>query len=466
MSSLSVSGSSGKTLRFKNFLPDMDASPETLDFSRPVSSYNFDTYDGGIRTIGGTSELFGEKKIAGCGDGKLCFYRKYDFELGKRADKLVICPESGEMQYIDLSDEGKEMKTLEYPALGGDAQCINYRLDGEDCLILSSKAHSLLIWDGKTHVEEVADAPKITSACLHSERLFATESGEGSRLWFSDDMDPRNWSVSLDEAGYIELTGDKGRLLKVVSFSDYVYIFRSYGISRLSAYGGQEEFAIGELFTSSGRIIADTVTVCGDCILFAATDGLYRFDGVNAVKLDLGLNEIFRRADFARADACFYSGKYYLAMKDGAPDTADFVNDVLFIYDTENRRYSIVRGIDVASLCPVTAEDGDCLAILVREGGDLKLVGLSETPSQSEVVFYPSTMGLPGRLKLIKNIYVTFDGEVEVQTWADGKIRAYQLTHKNSFPLAIFAAAKRFGFTIRTKKKANVSFLSLEYEVL
>ena len=109
--------------------------------------------------------------------------------------------------------------------------------------------------------------------CVHGERLFLTDSSNHNSLWFSDDFDPTNWNVSLSEAGFIDMIGEKGRLLKVISFGGYIYVFRSYGITRVTAYGNQKSFSVADLFVSSGKIRGESITVCGDCVLFFASDG-------------------------------------------------------------------------------------------------------------------------------------------------------------------------------------------------
>ena len=98
-------------------------------------------------------------------------------------------------------------------------------------------------------------------------------------LWFSDDLDPTNWNISLDEAGFVEMADENGALLKVLSFFNYVYVFRSYGITRFYATGEQSRFSLMHLFVSSDRIIGDTVCVCGARILFLTQRGLFDFDG-------------------------------------------------------------------------------------------------------------------------------------------------------------------------------------------
>lgn len=127
------------------------------------------------------------------------------------------------------------------------------------------------IYDG-TAVTGVEDAPPVTSMCAHGERLFLTDA-DGDAVWFSDDFDPANWNVSLSEAGFIDFGGAGGRVLKAVSFGGYVYVFKSYGISKVYAYGEQNSFSASEIFVSSGKIRGDSITVCGNCILFSRPTG-------------------------------------------------------------------------------------------------------------------------------------------------------------------------------------------------
>lgn len=50
--------------------------------------------------------------------------------------------------------------------------------------------------------------------------------------------------MSPDEAGFINFSDECGDVIKVVSFSNYLYVFREYGIFRLTAYGDQNDFCL------------------------------------------------------------------------------------------------------------------------------------------------------------------------------------------------------------------------------
>ena len=93
-------------------------------------------------------------------------------------------------------------------------------------MIVTSPTDEMLVYNGVDEAYRVAQAPKISSMTVHYERLFATSTGESNQIWFSKELDPINWDINLESAGFIEMNDERGALLKVMSFLDYVYVFR------------------------------------------------------------------------------------------------------------------------------------------------------------------------------------------------------------------------------------------------
>ena len=230
------------------------------------TSFPFEPCFEGFLTSEVISEEFTEegKNLAG---GAIFYFKKFDFDEGKDASKLVLVTPKLNTFYLPLGESDANFVPLgiRFSSL---PSAINYRLDSEDVIIFSSPTDNMVVWNGESEPEIIIDAPKITSMCLHNERLFATTDDGLNTVWFSDDLDPTNWSVSLVDAGFIQLADERGAPKKVISFNGYVYIFREKGISRLSASGGQEEFYLSHLFVSSGKIYDKTICLCGDKEIF------------------------------------------------------------------------------------------------------------------------------------------------------------------------------------------------------
>lgn len=148
----------------------------------------------------------------------------------------------GTFYYTDVHGEDTWHK-IESLVMAGDVDAVNYNYKSNDVLLLSSAFDGLYLI--KDNMALVCDkAPKFTSVAVHNERVFGTVSGVNNQVWFSDDFDPANWNVSLTEAGYINFADDLGQAIKAVSFQGYLFVFREYGIMRLTAYGDQSDFVL------------------------------------------------------------------------------------------------------------------------------------------------------------------------------------------------------------------------------
>ncbi len=310
-------------------------------------SYNFDISSKTLKSGAGGSKFFSSALPYNC--KAVWFYKRNNPLNGKCDDRIIVMTKSGDF-YVSKA------KTQNFTAINSlgftsvpIGVCYNY--NGEDVIIFATEEDGAYLYDGSS-VTPITDAPPISSACIHYERLFATTDG-GKTLWFSDDFDPLNWSVSLTEAGFIDMSGYRGEALKVMSFLDYLYVFRTYGITRVSAYGDQTQFAVSDVFVSSGRIHRDSVTYCGDRILFMSNDGFYSFTGLTATKILGGLDGVVDYT-YDGGKGQYYNGKAYFCVK--AKNGAS-VYECLLVYDVGSGDYYLVYGLNIADICLVAGRE-------------------------------------------------------------------------------------------------------------
>jgi hypothetical protein len=290
----------------------------------------------------------------------------------------------------------------------GRPQAINYRLYGEDVILLVSPSDRMVVWNGVDMPYTVPNSPLITGMTLHYERAFCTVSGERNAVWFSSDLDPTNWDPELDKGGFIQMLDERGKLNTVISFLNYVYVFRDYGISRIVAYADQNEFSASNLFVSSGKIYASSAALCGDSIVFLASDGLYRFDGLSTQKILPGLAPL----SLSSPGACgaYYNGKYYLAFRadlDGAPDGGE-TNNCVLAADLKTGGYSILAGVFITSLCA----SGGGLYATTRNGEIAKVLKCGSVFGVPTDKVWNSGFSDYGteKIKTVKEIYIESDG--------------------------------------------------------
>jgi len=385
------------SLKIDSFINGINTKKDNqlTNMNYATSLYNFSFEDGALKNGLGFNELIKTicskeeaetilKDLKAIGSiEKIFHFYLFNQETNIRDDKLIFVNYEQKFYYIDLYSTSKKLNILRNMDFIKTPNAVRYRLNNEDVMIFTSEEDNMVVWNGYDEPYSVLDSPNISSMAIHYERLFATVDKEKNSIWFSDDLDPTNWSVSLNEAGFIELLDERGPLLKVVSFCDYIYIFRKYGISRLSGYGSQETFSVSNLFVSSGEIYSDSVCVCGDEIIFLASDGLYKFDGVNTTKILTNIENNLKNISNQKISSCYYNGSYYLACNfntfenSNSPDfNLNYSNTILEIDISTHKLKNICNGINIKYITSFTTDKISGVIALTREN---ELLGFEPT---------------------------------------------------------------------------------------
>lgn len=420
-------------VNFTNFQKCMntDTDEAILPYKEAKLSYNFNVKNGALCTGYGVKELTlpkltlpGERVIKTPGkDIKQLWKYRYYNQIDKRDDSQIVCMDSdGQLYYVLLQDNSSACCPIfRQTPFKGIPTAINYRLNSIDTLIFSSEEDGMWKYATNFGLTEVEDSPHIVSMCLHYERLFAVVGGERNRLAFSANLDPTNWKADLSNGGFIDLQDERGALQKVITFNDYVYVFRDYGVTKVSAYGDQTDFSVSQLFVSSVKLYGNTVTVCGNKIMLLTRDGIHSFDGYSTHKLNLGIDELFKNVENNSACGVYYKNKFLLACKLNFNDDekvgcenydGGYVNNALIELDLVTNELSITRGVDIASM--VVVDDPRFAKVVVCLNGEhsKKFGELCEDgcvfgqPLTKKWVSPKSNMGYPTKIKHIKECLI------------------------------------------------------------
>ncbi len=394
---------------------------ELVPFKYSPKSYNY-RMSGGILQQGNGFSLcnFCEECV---NQTRAVFeYRRYDRDEQRRDDRIVIVAVDGAVrQYKALDGSVSLMQNLYVEGL---LSAENYRYKGKDVLLLSSSLCGLFIIDGDSYYK-VENSPEITSMCLHYDRMYCTVGGEKNAVWFSDDFDPSNWNVSLDEAGYIEFNDDLGSVNAVVSFLDRVYIFRDYGINKLSAYNDQGNFSVARLYLSTGRIVADTVKCSGSGIIFQADNAVYHFDGLEVRRIMTNLTGLLGAHEYS--NAAFFNGCYYLACNIKA-DSPSERNNGLIEYRMYDGDINVMHGFDISCMTAINQPESKLLAVVNGNIAVLDASGaLFGQPLRKLWTTPESTLGLTDTVKILKEIVINSKHDAILDVELDGVLHRYYL---------------------------------------
>lgn len=372
----------------------------------------------------------------------LWVFKYFDTKTNKPDYKLLFYTEGGIIRWTNLV--GQYPYTFEIASFiysSGVPNAVNYRLNGIDVMIFSSTTDGMWTYNGNHNAQKIEDGPSIVSMCLHYERLFAIiENGERNRLSFSASLDPTNWNQTLEEGGFIDMLDERGPLNKVVSFNDYIYVFRDFGVSKVSAYGDQTSFSVSHLFISSAKIYGNSVCVCGDRIMFLNRDSIVSFDGYNTTKLKLGIDSLFDGVSNDNCSALYYDGKYYLACRLNFNDnqkigcenySGGYINNALIELDLKTGDVSITRGVDICSMLLV--DNGEFCKVIACFNGEYKgKIGqmtkdgkMFGVPLQKCWVSPKSNLGFPTKLKRVKEVLIKTKSNCKVKIETETKSKVF-----------------------------------------
>ena len=341
-----------------------------------------------------------------------------------REDYLVVLTKTGKLMVSQIYTTGSLFTEIGNVTFTDIPTILNYKLNGNYGLLISSKSGFYSFFpEVSDKFVKVENAPNINSICLHNERAFATVGGNREEVWFSKELDPTNWNATLSEGGFISFVDDRGQCNKVLSFLDRVYVFRDYGINRITPYANQTEFDVSELYVSSGQIHANTVCECGDRIIMLTDNGLYCFDGTSTTKLNVYINEFLSKSRNNNAIATYYKGKYYLACYVNFGDFKEVgseeykldihANNVLIELDVNTNMVNILRGVEITSLSVLSDDVVSKLVVCSKVKGVSKISELTysgavfDEPTKKVWLSPMSNFGYPEKKKFIKDIFIT-----------------------------------------------------------
>lgn len=289
----------------------------------------------------------------------LAFFTQYSSYAKLTTHRLLVYGNDKKVYINQLLDEDEDLHWLYSLQFDNPPIILTYKKHDIDTAIITDK-QVMKIWQTGYSPYTINDVPIITSMCVNEGVLFCTIIDPAFKIWFCTDLDAGNIGQISKNSGYILLDDELGYARKVVSFKEDVYVFRDYGISKITFL--QKERSVSQIYLSQTLINSNTVCVCGNMILFMTKDGVYSFNGTKVEKLSINIQDMIVGFN-GGATANSLGNKYYLALKlnfnDGKTilcEQGDYTNNALMIIDTEDSQIEIIRGVDIKSLLPVKTE--------------------------------------------------------------------------------------------------------------
>lgn len=305
------------------------------------------------------------------------YYSEYNL---RQEYMLVVLTVDLKLYFINLfSTYNYPVKTRNTP-FNKEPTAITYRIGKKEYIAFASPKDNLYVWYCDDNPYEVTTAPKFLSLCYHNNRIFAIDSESNHLVRYSSTRNPLDWTIdanlTVTGGGVIEINDYKGGLQNLVSFLDNVFVFRDFGVSKISTYAGNTYFSATNIFNSGCKVYGNTACVCGKYVYFLCEDGLYKLTGYSVQKIPVKFTDMFSSINQKNINTCFFENKLYIACnlnfgddkKIGTENGSTITNNALIEFDTDTDEYNITRGVDIS--CMVAIKDLNLSKLIICMNGD------------------------------------------------------------------------------------------------
>lgn len=283
----------------------------------------------------------------------------FDKETGTRNDKVFCSTECGNLVYFDILGYDLTTVFLEQN-YSTNPTGIAFAADGVDKMLFSGGG-KLTSFQAKEFASVEAVLPQFIDLKWAYDKLFGIVDGKRDEILFSENLDPSKWTTSENK---IVLNDELGSANKLMFFNGDLFVFRDYGITRISEFGVAKDIELFNVYSTKSKIYGKSVSRCGDKILFLARNGVYSFNGSKVQKLLPKLAKYLARFDNKNAVSTFDGQNYLLALrlnffddrKVGCEDfEAGFTNNAVIVYNIFDGAVNVVRGVDIRCLLKVSS---------------------------------------------------------------------------------------------------------------
>ena len=310
-----------------------------------------------------------------------------------------------------------------------------YRIDNDDCILYFVPTG--MIFSSGYETEKYTNVPPLLSVAVHYDKFFGITDTNRNELIYQDNLNLITYDGADNKV--IEFLDQRGAFNKLVTFNDYIYLFREYGITRISEYSTSGDFSFTHLYTSTSKIYENSVSVCGDLVFFATRDGLYSFNGTSVRKICEDYDSYFKNLDNSHCSSCSLDGKYYLATRCnfndgltlGSESETGFVNNVLFEIDIETNSVDILRGVDIKKIIALDVPYFSKVIACFNGTNSAHLGELTHngkiftTANQKLWTSFKTDLGYKGKLKKIKEIILNTEENIEDVIESDLETKTY-----------------------------------------
>ena len=355
---------------------------------------------------------------------------------------MVVEDYEGKVTYCSLNDGTTTIYDLVQLDTYSNSKFFNYYYDKENYLLISTNLNGnckFYVVDGGLSVKNYETQIEIFDICSHNGIVFlVVNDGLRDKVYFFEDGNPFNLISNYHMMNCIGLPTNKGKVMRLLSYNDYLYIVCEYGIVKITSYRNQKDYNIEEVYTGTSRIVEDSIVVGGDNIIFSDINSIYVFNGNSLEKINLSFESMIDGTYKWQGCACYNDGKYYLSTRlnyfDDITTHYDIgKNNCLIVFDTYSKKVEVCSGMSIKAMEVYYDSAQSRIAILAGPVRAYKLKTLSKTglcngDSISKKIYKSQKFNAKSnKEKIIRKINLTSHEDIKLILHCDKKDLEYNI---------------------------------------
>ncbi len=339
---------------------------------------------------------------------------------------------------------------------------MNFQLEGVSYIIMPDSENNLISYDGETF-EYHSIGHSFEHVINHDMRAFASKKGE-SVLYFSDDFDPYNWKTSIEEGGYINMSGENGDITDILSINQSLIVVQERGMSKVSAFTDQSEFIV-KCINIENDIIPNSVVSAVDRLIYCSSMGIGLFNGYES---KIYCRELASKLKGKKINGTYLDGKCYFNLYD---DSATGGVEILVIdistmkyhfiaHETGNNIATIRNGANKNIITYYSSDD-----ILQEDKNYIYYLSSNTAPSNMLWRSGDIDFGKSGVYKVIKNIIFGGESKILFRIICDGESYSYNVGEERR--VLVNLRGREFQFEMKPQgHKIKVPSPIIEYQLI
>jgi hypothetical protein len=272
------------------------------------------------------------------------------------------------------------------------------------------------------------------SLALHRERVWiAGDKSRPNSAFFSDDSDPTNWAIGVDDAGeMVNPSWDGDAVTAVANLFDNIVVFKSSSMFRIVGTN-PGEYQTAPVLSTVGTVSPATICQWQNAAFFLSPRGIMVYNGIGCEPLggdalkDFWATMNTQREALAGACATIYNAHLLVALpagKDGGGHPVTY-NNAVVDFDIAAGAFMLRTGIRVDSWLPgdtLRFASGDRICIWGEDSAGNKVHTYGGSIINMKWETPESDFGSRDSVKTVTCVSVTGrDGALKVTVTADGK---------------------------------------------